>query len=134
MLKIDPKNKRNIDCFLNLTVLILIIFLNGKSLVYGANNNWLEVSKTNAGIQYLDRDSLNVKGKGIIEITTKYLKIDTNSLKGVEENIYVMKINCITNEFKDISVNGKKNLTAKWKAPNGDKLLDDVILDGCKNV
>ena len=45
-----------------------------------------------------------------------------------------MEINCLTNKFKDISVNGKKNLTAKWEDPNGDKLLDDVISDSCKNV
>ena len=45
-----------------------------------------------------------------------------------------MRINCLTNKFKDISVNGKKNLTAKWQDPKGDKLLDDLILDSCKNV
>tara|TARA_B100000214_G_scaffold42812_1_gene26859 strand:+ start:651 stop:1028 length:378 start_codon:yes stop_codon:yes gene_type:complete len=120
--------------FLNLAVLISIIFFNGKNLVFGANYNWIEVSKTSAGIQYLDRESLNIKDNGTIEITTKYLKIDTNSLKEIEENIYVMRINCLKNEFKDISVNGKINLNAKWEAPKGDKLLDDVILDSCKNV
>ena len=51
-----------------------------------------------------------------------------------EESIYRMRINCVTNKFKDISVNGKKNLSAKWEDPNGDKLLDDVISDSCKNV
>ena len=40
----------------------------------------------------------------------------------------------MTNKFKDISVNGKNNLSAKWEDPNGDKLLDDVILDSCENV
>ena len=45
-----------------------------------------------------------------------------------------MKINYLTKKFKDISVNGNKNLNAKWEAPNGDKILDDVISDGCKNV
>ena len=40
----------------------------------------------------------------------------------------------MTNKFKDISVNGKKNLSAKWEDPNGDKLLDDVISDRCENV
>ena len=115
-------------------VLIFLILLNRTNIVYGANSNWVEVSKTAAGIQYLEEDSLIIKGKGIIEITTKYSKIDPESLKEIEENIYAMKINCLTNQFKDISVNGKKNLTAKWQASNGDKLLDDVILDSCKNV
>ena len=45
-----------------------------------------------------------------------------------------MQINCITNKFKDISINGKKNLNAKWEAPNRDKLINDVISDSCENV
>ena len=134
MLKINQNIKNKFDYLLNILVLILIILFNRTTIVYGANNNWIEVSKTPAGTQYLEGDSLIVKGKGIIEIKTKYLKIDPESLKGIEENIYAMKINCLTNEFKDISVNGKKNLTAKWQVSNGDKLLDDVILDSCKNV
>ena len=135
MLKTNQKiYKYKFYSLLKLSVLVLIFFFNRNNLVYGADNNWLEVSKTPAGIQYIDRDSLNMEGKGIIEISTKYLIIDTNNSKINEENIYVMRINCLTNEFKDISVNGKKNLTAKWEDPNGDKLLEDVILDSCKNV
>ena len=134
MLKINQNIKNKFDYILKILVLILIILFNRTNIVYGANSNWVEVSKTAAGIQYLEEDSLIIKGKGIIEITTKYSKIDPESLKEIEENIYAMKINCLTNQFKDISVNGKKNLTAKWQASNGDKLLDDVILDSCKNV
>ena len=134
MLKINQNIKNKFDYILKILVLILIILFNRTNIVYGANSNWVEVSKTASGIQYLEEDSLIIKGKGIIEITTKYSKIDPESLKEIEENIYAMEINCLTNKFKDISVNGKKNLTAKWQASNGDKLLDDVILDSCKNV
>ena len=134
MLKINQNIKNKFDYFLKILLLIFLILFNRTNIVYGANSNWVEVSKTAAGTQYLEEDSLIIKGKGIIEITTKYSKIDPESLKEIEENIYAMKINCLTNEFKDISVNGKKNLTAKWQASNGDKLLDDVILDSCKNV
>ena len=134
MLKINQNIKNKFDYFLKILVLIFLILFNRTNIVYGANSNWVEVSKTAAGIQYLEEDSLIIKGKGIIDIRTKYSKIDPESLKEIEENIYAMKINCLTNQFKDISVNGKKNLTAKWQASNGDKLLDDVILDSCKNV
>ena len=134
MLKINQKIKNKFDLLLNILVLILLIFFNSTNIVYGANTNWVEVSRTSAGIQFLDRDSIDFEGKGIIELTTKYLKIDTNTSKKIEENIYIMKINCMTNKFKDISVNGKKNLSAKWEDPNGDKLLDDVISDSCENV
>ena len=134
MLKINQKIKNKFDLLLNILVLILLIFFNSTNIVYGANTNWVEVSRTPAGIQYLDRDSIDIEKKGIIELTTKYIKIDSSTSKKIEENIYTMKINCTTNKFKDISVNGKKNLSAKWEDPNGDKLLDDLISDSCENV
>ena len=134
MPKTNQKIKNKLDYLLNILVLILIILCNRKNPVYSANINWVEVSKTTAGIQYLDIDSIDNKGKEIIEVTTKFLKIDTNKSRKIEENIYITKINCLTNKFKDISVNGKKNLTAKWEDPNGDTLLNDVISVGCENV
>ena len=134
MLKINQKIKIEYNFLLNILVLILVILFNSKNIVYGANTNWVEVSRTTVGVQYLDIDSIDIEGKGIIEVTTKYVKIDPSTSKKIEENIYIMKINCMTNKFKDISVNGKKNLSAKWEDPNGDKLLDDVISDSCENV
>ena len=103
-------------------------------MIYADSNNWVEVSKTEAGTQYLDTYSIKNEDNGEIEVSTKYLKIDTYNSKEIEEIIYTMKINCLTNKFKDISVNGKKNLRAKWEDPNGDKLINDVISDSCKNV
>ena len=134
MLNINQRIKNKFDCLLNILVMILMILFNRTNIVYGANTNWDEVSRTTAGAQYLDRDSIDIEEKGIIELTTKYIKIDSSTSKEIQENIYIMKINCITNKFKDISVNGKKNLSAKWEDPNGDKLLDDVISDSCENV
>ena len=134
MLKKNQKIKNKFDFLLNILVLILVILFNRINIVYVANTNRIEVSRTLAGVQYLDRDSIDIEEKGIIEVTTKYIKIAPSTSKEIEENIYIMKINCMTNKFKDISVNGKKNLSAKWEDPNGDKLLDDVISDSCENV
>ena len=134
MLKINQKIKNKFNFLMKILVLILVILFNRTNIIYGANTNWVEVSRTPAGVQYLDRDSIDIEEKGIIELTTKYIKIAPSPSKEIEENIYIMKINCMTNKFKDISVNGKKNLSAKWEDPNGDKLLDDVISDSCENV
>ena len=133
----NKKINKNLNYFLNSLsfILILIIFFVGKNTVNASTSiTWVEVSKTNEGIQYLDKDSLLNKGRGIIELTSKYSKFDNNNSSNVDENIYKMKINCLNNEFKDISVNGKKVLNSKWEDPNGDKLLDDIISYSCKNV
>ena len=134
MHKTNQKISTKLNYIFNILVLILIILFNRINIVYAANINWIEVSETAAGIQYLDIDSIDNKGKGIIELTTKYLKLNTNTSKEIEENIYIMRINCLTNKFKDISVNGKKKLAAKWEEPNGDKLLNDVISNSCENA
>ncbi len=57
------------------------------------------------------------------------MKIDINTSKEIQEENYIIKINYLTNKFKNISVNGKKNLTLKWEGPNGDKILNDLISD-----
>ena len=133
MFKINQKTNRILKTFFYSLAIIVIIF-NRSNIVFSAVNNWIEISRTNEGIQYLDRNSLNNKGKNIIEIITKYSKIKANTSEKIEDNIYIMRINCISNQFKDISVNGKNNLSAKWEAPNEDKLIGDVISDSCKNV
>ena len=134
MPKTNQKIKRKFDQLLNLLVIIFIILFNRVNIVYGANINWIQASTMSEGIQYIDKESTNKKGRVIIELSTKYLEIHTNDSNEVEENINKKKINCSTNKFKDISVNGKKNLTAKWEDKKGYKLLDDVILDSYKNV
>ena len=45
-----------------------------------------------------------------------------------------MDINFLTNEYKDVSVNGKNNLSSKKEDPNGDKLLINVITESCRHA
>ena len=133
MFKINQKANKILNTFFY-SLAIIVINFNRPNIVFSAVNNWVEISRTTEGIQYIDRNSLNNKGKNIIEIITKYSKIKANTSEKIEDNIYIMRINCISNEFKDISVNGKNNLSAKWEASNKDKLIDDVIYESCKNV
>ena len=134
MHKTNLKNKNFSGLFLNFLVTILIMFCINTNMAYGSNDNWVEVSRTIGGRQYWDSDSLINKEKGVIEISTKYLKPDLKNKGGFEENIYTMEINCLNNKYKDISVNGNNNFSAKWEDPNEDKLINDVITESCKNV
>ena len=133
MHKENRKTNKEADSLLILLIIISVIFYTNNYPVIALDSSWIEVSETSLGRQYLDRDSLINKDNGIIEIKTKYLKIDSKN-KNVEENIYRMEINCETNKYKDISINGKNILRAKWEVPNGDKLINDVIAVSCKNV
>ena len=134
MLKVNLKTRTLSNYIFNFLVLISIFCFMKANIAYANIYNWIEVSKTPEGIQYIERNSLINKTKGDIEIITKYSRINPSKPEIIEENIYTMKINCLNNQYKDVSVNGKDNLNAKWKAPNGDKLIIDVISASCKNV
>tara|TARA_Y100001968_G_C19215548_1_gene646993 strand:- start:515 stop:652 length:138 start_codon:yes stop_codon:yes gene_type:complete len=45
-----------------------------------------------------------------------------------------MAINCKTNKYKDISVNGSESVSPRWEEPNRDKLIIKVISVSCKNA
>ena len=113
-------------------IFLFICFLYPNSSAYAITNNWVEVAKTNEGRQFWDKDSLLNKDKGIIQITTKYIQLDPNTSKIIDEDLYVMMIDCIGNKYKDISTNGRKNKRSEWEHSNGDILINEVISDGCK--
>ena len=133
MHKEDRETIKETDSLFIKLILLLLIFYTNSYPVSALNSSWIEVSEASFGGQYLDKDSFIIKDKGIIEITTKYLKNDSKN-NNIEENIYRMEINCEANKYKDISINGKNISKAKWEVPRGDKLINDVISVSCKNV
>ena len=134
MYKTNLKSTIITNYFLKLLCIVLIIFSFINPSANASKINWIEISKTPNGIQSWDEDSLIKKDKGIIEISTKYLKINAINTNEIEENIYRMQINCKTDKYKDISVNGEKVSNAKWEDPNGDKLIIDAISKSCKTA
>ena len=69
-----------------------------------------------------------------ISVLTKYFQNPTKEKVKGETNLYVMRINCESKEYKDISVNGIPNFTAKWKTSNNDELIDVVIDKSCNEI
>ena len=118
-----------------IVIILALFFLPYKiEKAYATTNNWIEVNQTKEGRQFWDRDSLTEKGKGIIEIKTKYIRLESNTSRAIEENIYLMRIDCLNSKYKDVSVNGEINLRPKWEISNKDTLIKEIISDSCKNA
>ena len=43
-----------------------------------------------------------------------------------------MRINCISNQFKDTSIDGIPTFNSKWQDSNNDELIEVVIEKACK--
>ena len=135
MLKKNFKNQHIISPMINLILIIsLIITFMGTNSAYAASEDWIEVKPTKEGRQLWNKNSLSKEEKEIINISTKYLKLKKNTPNILEENIYLMKIDCLTNSYKDIATNGSVNIDPKWQDTKGDTLINEVILDSCQSI
>ena len=97
---------------------------------------WVGVPASKFGKQYWDAKTISKNEDGSIRVLSKFVpKIKNNITKDI---LYTMDINCSQKTFRDIGVGAQdfdefKDLEAKWKYPNGDKLILGVIKQVCNS-
>ena len=121
---------KNIVCIC--ITLFSILFL--PLLTNAIDHDWVSVPASKFGTQLWDAKTMHKNEDGSIRVLSKFIpKIKNDITKDI---LYTMDINCSQKTFRDIGVGAKdfdefKNLEAKWKYPNGDKLILGVISQVC---
>ena len=117
--------------FFSLCFILLILILNNSEFAYGVGNvDWLLLKENNDGKEWIDMGSIKEINSGEITVLTKFLR---NPKEGDKEqlSLYVMRINCNDNTFKDTSTNGIPQFGSKWQSSNDDELIEVVIEKSC---
>ena len=96
--------------------------------------DWLLLKENNDGKEWIDLGSIKRIKNNEISVLTKYFQNPNKEKVKGETNLYVMRINCETREYKDISVNGIPSFKAQWKTSNDDELIDVVIDKSCNEI
>ena len=96
--------------------------------------NWLLLKENNDGKEWVDLGSIKKFKNNEISVLTKYFQNPIKEKVKGETNLYVMRINCATKEYKDITVNGIPSFKAQWKTSNDDELIDVVIDKSCNDI
>ncbi len=119
----------------SLFFVLLILILNNSEFAYGIGNvDWLLLKENNDGKEWIDMGSIKSINEKEISVLTKFLQ-NPKGLNDKEKlSLYVMRINCTENKFKDTSINGIPQLNSKWQTSNNDELIDMVIKKGCSEV
>ena len=94
--------------------------------------DWLLLKENQDGKEWLDLGSLRKINDDEIKVLTKFFENPTKKNKEGKTSLYVMKINCNSNQFKDTSINGFPALNSKWQDANNDELIEVVIEKACK--
>tara|TARA_Y100001978_G_scaffold29499_1_gene25243 strand:- start:39 stop:431 length:393 start_codon:yes stop_codon:yes gene_type:complete len=96
--------------------------------------DWLLLLENDDGKEWVDLGSIKKINNNELSVLTKYFQNPSKEkLKG-ETNLYVMRINCDSREYKDISANGIPSFKPKWKTSSDDALIDVVIDKSCSEI
>ena len=114
---------------------LLIFLINIFPIAANAlSHNWVGVPRSKYGEQVWDQKSIKNNEDGTIRVLSKFIPKTKSDI--TQDILYTMDINCTEKTFRDIAVGADefdefKNINAKWKYPNGDKLLLGVIDQVC---
>ena len=116
----------------SLSLALLIVILNFADYSNAIGNvDWVLLKENKDGKEWLDRGSIKPLRNGEISILTKFFRNPTDSNDDGELSLYVMRINCDDNKFKDTSINGIPQFNSKWQTSKNDELIDIVIENSC---
>ena len=93
--------------------------------------NWLLVKENQLGKEWLDLGSLKILNENELTVLTRFFENPSKEKDKGETFLYVMRINCLNKEFRDISRNGIPNLNSKWETSKNDELIESVINESC---
>jgi len=118
-----------------LFVFLLIFLINIFPIEANAlSHDWVGVPRSKYGEQVWDQKSIQLNEDGTRRVLSKFIPKTKSDI--TKDILYTMDINCSEKTFRDVAVgadefNEFKNINAKWKYPNGDKLLLGVIDQVC---
>ena len=122
----------------HLILIITVISLNlinpGLMGLAIGNVDWFLLKENNDGKEWIDIGSIKNLGNNELSVLTKYFENPSETKSKGETNLYVMRINCTSREYKDISINGILSFNPKWKSSNNDELIDVVMDKSCSEL
>ena len=92
---------------------------------------WLEVSKTNNEVIFIDPSSINYDNRGFLSVITKQSKIDPEDQEILNTDSYLIAIDCDNRLYSKLPVTGDIKQVKSWETPLNDKLIKKTIINSC---
>ena len=108
-----------------------LIFFSSFTNLSAEEINWVEVAKTNNGIQFIDTNSIKYNNRGFLSVLTKYSEIKPDEQIVISTNSYLMAIDCENRLFSKLPVDGEPNQVKNWEEPTNNKLIKKTIIISC---
>ena len=111
--------------------LFLLIFFSSSFKIFADEVEWLEVSKTNNELLSINPDSIKYNNKGFLSVIAKYSKIDSDYQLVIDNEPFLMAIDCENRLFSKFPANADLKHVKKWENPINNKLIKTTIINSC---
>ena len=114
-----------------ISCIFLLIFCPFSSKLFAEEIEWLEVSKTNNDLLFIDPNSIKYNNKGLLSVITKHTNINPDDQTILNTDSYLMAIDCKNRLFSKLSVDDNLKQVKNWDNSINNKLIKKAIIKSC---
>ncbi len=111
--------------------IIFLLFSSTSFKLFAEEIDWLEVSKINSELQFIDPNSIKYNSKGLLSVMTKYSEVNPDDKKIIDSDTYIMAIDCENRLYSKLHITADLNQVKNWETPFNNKLIKQTILNTC---
>tara|TARA_Y100001968_G_scaffold254784_1_gene240773 strand:+ start:552 stop:941 length:390 start_codon:yes stop_codon:yes gene_type:complete len=124
-------HKNYLKQLLSFSFSIVLLVLSFPLMLSAHDIKWLEVSKTNNEVIFIEPSSINYDNRGFLSVITKQSEIDPEDQKIINTDSYLMTIDCENRLYSKLPVTGDTKQVKNWETPLNDKLIKKLIINSC---
>ena len=124
-------HKNYIKQLLSFSFAIVLIVFSFPLMLSAQEIKWLEVSKTNNEVIFIEPGSINYDNRGVLSVITKQSEVDPDDQKIINTDSYLMAIDCDNRLYSKLPLNGDIKQVKNWETPLNDKLIKKTIINSC---
>ena len=111
--------------------IFLLIFFSSSLKIFAEEIEWLEVSKTNNELLYINPKSIKYNKLGFLSVLAKYSEIDPDDQTVINNDSFLMGIDCENRLFSKLPANADLKQVKNWEKPLNNKLIKKTIITSC---
>tara|TARA_B100000700_G_C14784960_1_gene733115 strand:+ start:403 stop:792 length:390 start_codon:yes stop_codon:yes gene_type:complete len=111
--------------------IFFLIFSSLSFKVFAEEIEWLEVSKTNNEIIFINPNSVKYNNKGFLLFIAKHSEIDSDDQSVMDDDPFLMAIDCENRLYSKFSATADPKQIKRWENPINNKLIKKTIVNSC---
>ena len=111
--------------------IFFLIFFSSSFKIFADEIEWVEVSRTNNELLSIKPNSIKYFNKGFLSVIAKHSEIDPDDLTIINDETYLMAIDCDNRLFSKFPANADFKQVKNWENPSNNKLLKKTIINSC---